>query len=93
MLSFSAAPFSGFNLLFRRQLFRKQLSTVPGLLDKKGGRKIPSLFHLCLIKDGTVFPLFCPTNPTQHPLIICPFLFSCLVRFLTKEVESLLGFF
>jgi hypothetical protein len=29
---------------------------VPGSLDKKGGRKIPSMFHLCLIKDGTGFP-------------------------------------
>jgi hypothetical protein len=36
---------------------------VPGSLDKKGGRKIPSMFHLCLIKDVTAFPLFCLTNP------------------------------
>jgi hypothetical protein len=35
----------------------------PSSLDKKGGRKIPSMFHLCLIKDGTVFPLFCVRNP------------------------------
>jgi hypothetical protein len=31
---------------------------MPGSLDKKGGRKIPSMLHLSLIKDGTVFPLF-----------------------------------
>jgi hypothetical protein len=30
--------------------------TGPGSLDKKSGRKISSMFHLCLIKDGTVFP-------------------------------------
>jgi hypothetical protein len=38
---------------------------VPGSLDKKGGRKVPStgMFHLFLIKDCTVFPLFCLTNP------------------------------
>jgi hypothetical protein len=35
------------------------LSPVPGSLDKEGGRKSPSMFHLCLIKDGTFFPLFC----------------------------------
>jgi hypothetical protein len=36
--------------------------TGPGSLDKKGGRKVPYMFHLCLIKDGTVFPLFSLTN-------------------------------
>jgi hypothetical protein len=36
-----------------------------GFVRKKGGRKIPSMFHLCLIKDGTVFPL---TNPAQNEI-------------------------
>jgi hypothetical protein len=39
------------------------INSGPGSLDKKGGRKIQSMFHLCLIKDGTVFPLFCLTGP------------------------------
>jgi hypothetical protein len=38
-------------------------TAVPGSLDKKGGRKIPFMCHFCLIKDGTVVPLFCLTNP------------------------------
>jgi hypothetical protein len=29
------------------------LNNVLGLLDKNGGKKIPSMFHLCLIKDGS----------------------------------------
>jgi hypothetical protein len=34
-----------------------------GSLDKTGGRKMASMFHFCLIKDGTVFPLFSLNNP------------------------------
>jgi hypothetical protein len=37
---------------------KHHFTTVPGSLDIKGGRKIPSRFHLCLVKDGTVFALF-----------------------------------
>jgi hypothetical protein len=43
-------------------VYSKQPTAVPGSLDKKGGRKIPSRFHLCFIKDATVFSLFCLTN-------------------------------
>jgi hypothetical protein len=41
----------------------KKFYLGPGSLDTKGGRKIPFIFHLCLIKDGPVVPLFCLTNP------------------------------
>jgi hypothetical protein len=37
--------------------------SVPGSLDKKCGRKIPSMFHLCLIKVCTVLPLFLSYEP------------------------------
>jgi hypothetical protein len=40
-----------------------QVKKVPGSLDKKGGEKIPSMFHLCLMKDGTVFPRFLSHEP------------------------------
>jgi hypothetical protein len=36
---------------------------VPDALDKKGGRKFSSMFRLCLIKDGTGFPLFLSNEP------------------------------
>jgi hypothetical protein len=37
-----------------------------GFVRQKGGRKIQSMFHLCLIKDCTVIPLFCIMNPAQY---------------------------
>jgi hypothetical protein len=38
-------------------------TSVPRSLDKKSGRKIPFMFHLYLIKDGTVFPPFLSNEP------------------------------
>jgi hypothetical protein len=39
-------------------LSRTADADVLGSLDKQGGRKIPSMFNFCLVKDGTIFPLF-----------------------------------
>jgi hypothetical protein len=36
-----------------------------GSLVKKGRRTFHPSPIFCLIKDGTLFPLFCLTNPTQ----------------------------
>jgi hypothetical protein len=59
----------GYRHLVSIFLYLSIITPGPGSLDKKGGRKIPSMLHLCLIKDGTVFPLFCLTIPAQFPEI------------------------
>jgi hypothetical protein len=50
-----------------------------GFVRKKWWKKdsIYPIFHLCLIKDGTVFPILCITNPSSAAL---PSQESCAVK-------------
>jgi hypothetical protein len=49
---------------------------MSGSLDKKVGRRFHLSSIFCLIKDGTLFPLFCLTNQA----LVCQYL-STIERF------------
>jgi hypothetical protein len=66
--------------LSARQIFNLIGNTpsLPGSLDKKGGRRFHLSSIFCLIKDGTLFPLPCLMNPALVKIFVRLHLYTFL---------------